>query len=217
MRKYQCLLEANYQFLDTDTIVLKNPENVLNPLEGFITSCGHWNNPAETLTTDSLSIFKNDTTVWQNLVFNTGQFACDKILYPSSKALKETAENTKFIDTYLKNPFHEQPGLNLLVHISKVPITNLTLPPHSMESTWAGDYSGDYEHFWENPIKMPYIIHWAGTKPTGKTPIDKLFFNYLTQAEKEEYLAQQREQKRSIIASLTIRLRRAYHAFLNEP
>src|SRR5256885_5802561 len=37
MRKYQCLLEANYQFVDSDVIFLRNPENILKDFSGFIT------------------------------------------------------------------------------------------------------------------------------------------------------------------------------------
>jgi len=216
-RKYQCLLEGNYHFIDTDAIILKNPETVLAPLEGFITSCGHWNNPGDTLTPESQSIFERSTTVWQNLVFNTGQFACDRILYPDLEALKRTAEDPELIETCLKNPYHEQPGLNLLVHLSKAPITNLTLPPCSMESTWAGDYPGEYKHYWKDPAKMPYLIHWAGTKPVEGTPIGELFFDYLTQSEKKEYLSQQKEARRSPLSTLKLRLKRACRAFLNDP
>ena len=139
-RKYQCLLEGNYHFIDTDAIILRNPETVLAPLDGFITSCCHWNNPGDTLTPESQAIFERSTTVWQNLVFNTGQFACDRVLYPDFKTLKQTAEDPELIETCLKNPFHEQPGLNLLAHRSKAP--SPTLPshptpwsPHGQETT----------------------------------------------------------------------------------
>ena len=213
MRKYQCLIEKNYQFIDTDAIFLKNPEQVLKQHEGFVTSCGHWNNPGETLTEESEALLKRKTTVWQHLVFNTGQFACDRALYPDLRSLQATAENEECINTCLKNPFHEQPGLNLLVHLSGVPITNLTLPPYSMESTWAGDYLDGYEDFWRDSSKMPYLIHWAGTKPQKNTPIGELFFNYLTHKEKEEFLNQQLKIKVSAFESLRIRLRRAIRAF----
>jgi hypothetical protein len=48
--KYQCFTTENYQFVDTDVIFLRNPQQVLADHHGFITSCGYWREPAETCT-----------------------------------------------------------------------------------------------------------------------------------------------------------------------
>ena len=184
MRKYQCLLTANYQFVDTDVIFLRNPEEVLAAHAGFVTSCCHWRDPAHTTTEESEKLFSAKSTTWRKSTFNTGQFACDRALY-TLEDLKHTA--SKFASTCLRQPNHEQPGLNLLVHEASVEITNLTLPPHKMESTWAGDYAGDYEKYWGDAQRKPYLIHWAGTAMGAGRPIDKLFYNYLTRAERTEW------------------------------
>jgi len=192
MRKYQALLASNYQFVDTDAIFLRNPEEVLTPHEGFITSCGHWHNPGETLTDQAEAIYRARSTVWQSKVFNTGQFACDRALY-DIEALKETAEDTRYRETILENIYHEQPGLVLLAHLSGVPITNLTLPPHEMESTWAGDYPGEFKHYWRNARRKPYLIHWAGAKMDADRPITQLFLEHLEPPEREAFVKKQRE------------------------
>jgi len=184
MRKYQCLLAANYQFVDADIIILRNPEEVLAPHAGFVTSCCHWRDPAHTTTEESAKILSAKSTTWRKTTFNTGQFACDRALH-TVEGLKQTA--SRFAATCLRQPYHEQPGLNLLVHEAGVEITNLTLPPHAMESTWAGDYAGDYEKFWSDAQRKPYLIHWAGTAMDAGRPIDKLFYDYLTRAERKEW------------------------------
>ncbi len=184
MGKYQCLLEKNYQFTDADVIFLKNPEITLEPFTGFITSCGHWHNPNHTTTTEVLDFFSKITTTWQQKVFNSGQYACDEILY-DFHSLKKTAEQPLYKATCLDFKFHEQPGLNLLVNLSNISVTNLTLQPYYMESTWAGDYAdADYERFWKDENHKPYIIHWAGCDMNIDRPIDKLFLQFLTEEEK---------------------------------
>jgi hypothetical protein len=194
MRKYQCLTEKNYQFVDTDVVFLKNPEKVLEPLNGFITSCGHWHDQGHTVTKEVLSYFSKTSTIWQQYVFNSGQFACDRILYNFNE-LKQKAEQTGFKPTCVDFRFHEQPGLNLLVNASGVPVTNLTLQPHYMQSTWAGDYvDSGYERFWKDENRKPYLIHWAGCNNSSGSPIDKLFFDYLTISEKAEW-----NERKSII------------------
>ena len=50
LRKYQCLLTDNYQYVDSDIVFLRNPQEVLAGQKGFITSCGHWNNTGHTCT-----------------------------------------------------------------------------------------------------------------------------------------------------------------------
>lgn len=71
-RKYQCLTEGNYQFVDADVCFLRNPEIVLDPHSGFITSCGHWRNPAGTCTVASQLLISRKSTLWQRNVFNSG-------------------------------------------------------------------------------------------------------------------------------------------------
>jgi hypothetical protein len=186
-RKYQCLTIANYQYVDSDVIFLRNPEEVLAPHAGFVTSCCHWRDPAHTTTEESERILSAKSTTWRKTTFNSGQFACDRALY-TLESLKNTAE--KFADTCLRLPYHEQPGMNLLVHEAGVKITNLTLPPQEMESTWAGDYEGRYEEFWRDARRKPYLIHWAGTATKPGRPIDQLIYKFLTAAENQEWKAQ---------------------------
>ena len=139
------------------------------------------------MTKESERVLSAKSTTWRKTTFNSGQFACDRTLY-SFDALKRTA--AKFAATCLRLPHHEQPGMNLLVHEAGVEISNLTLPPHCMESTWAGDYAGAYEEFWRDARRKPYLIHWAGTPKDTPRPIDKLFMEFLTAEEKTEWNAQ---------------------------
>lgn len=186
MGKYQCLTVKNYQFVDSDVCFLRNPQEVLDPLSGFITSCGHWHNPNQTYTNESLRFMLTKTTVWQGKIFNTGQFACDQKIYDTDSLIR-TAMQPEFLDTCVKFRFHEQPGLNMLVFASGVKITNLTIPPLHMESTWAGDYLDEYEHYWTDLESKPYLIHWAGTRMDIPRPINQIFYNYLTASEKAEW------------------------------
>jgi hypothetical protein len=145
--------------------------------------------------------------------FNSGQFACDRALY-DFEGLKRTA--TKFAATCLRGPYPDQPALNLLVHESGVEISNLTLPPHRMESTWAGDYAGAYDNFWRDAARKPYLIHWAGTAMDAPRPINKLFYDFLTAAEKAEWDAQvaaKKKQKSLPIVPLRGVARRVKRAF----
>jgi hypothetical protein len=210
MRKYQCLTIANYQFADSDLVFLRDPAQVLEGVDGFVTSCGHWHNPDETLTDESERIIRAKSTTWQKLVFNTGQFACDRALFTFDE-LKRRAESEKFRSTCLTLPFNEQPGVDLLVISTDVPIQNLTLPPYNMQSTWAGDYDGEYRSFWRTEQETPYLIHWAGLAMEKPRPIDELFFQYLSASERREWndwikAAQKRFRKRD--RSLRLRLQR---------
>lgn len=209
MRKYQTLLASNFLFVDTDVIFLLNPEEVLAPHNGFITCCGHWHNPGETLTDEALAFYRQHTTVWQSRVFNTGQFASDQPLY-TVDTLRAAAENPAHRATILDNPFHEQPGINLLTFLSGIPVTNLTLPPHNMQSTWAGDYPADFAHFWKQPNKRPLLIHWAGAKMDPTTPITQLFLQHLNPDEKNAFL---REFHNKPATKTSNRLRRSLRAF----
>jgi hypothetical protein len=193
MRKYRCLFEQNFQYVDSDVIFLQNPFQVLQEHSGFITSCGHWHNPQEACTPATASYFGALSTNWQRCVFNSGQFACDTALY-TPESLKEICKRPLFADTCLRFPFHDQPGINLLVYAHGVPITNLTLPPFNMPSTWAGDYldARHYQDLWHNAnhptLQRPYLMHWAGRKPDGSKRVDQLFFDHLSTGEKALYL-----------------------------
>lgn len=64
--------------------------------------------------------------------------------------------------TCLDFKFNDQPGVNLLVLTSGIPVTNLTLIPPFLESSWAGDYPSYPHNYWDSAEKMPYLLHWAG-------------------------------------------------------
>ena len=186
-RKYQCFLTGNYQYVDTDVIFLRNPAEVLSPMEGFVASCGHWRDPGHTFTAQSQALFRKHSTNWQRGVFNAGQFACDRPLFASFEALHALVHAPEYTETCLY-PISEQPGINLLRLLSGVPISNVTLPPVCMESTWAGDYrDADYAAYWRDETKKPYLIHWAGAHMHVPSPIHELFYRQLTPAEREEW------------------------------
>lgn len=193
-RKFQCFLTSNYHFVDADIIFLRNPENVLNGLSGFVTSCCHWNNPEHTYVSSTLQVFKQKSTTWQKSVFNSGQFACDTTLY-NLETLKQVVQNPLYKQAL---DSHDQISINLFVFLTGIAITNLTLPPYNMESTWAGDYLGqDFRNYWTDENKRPYIIHWAGYKIAIDKPIDQLLTNYLTSEEKDNLLITLAEFKKS--------------------
>jgi hypothetical protein len=214
MTKYQCLTTANYQYVDTDVIFLRNPAEILASQEGFITSCSHWGNPEHTYTSDSLKILRGISSCWQTRVFSAGQFACDRRLYRFAE-LQERCLDPHYKDTCLTFPFHDQPGLVLLVNLSGVPIHNLTLPPVSMESTWAGSYEEpDYEHYWTDESRKPYLLHWSGCA-LADLPVNRLFTNYLTKAERLSWQQEVQERRRHVSRnrrSLKGRLRRLANA-----
>ncbi len=213
-RKYLCLLTANYQFVDTDVVFLRNPLEMLAPYQGFVASCGHWHNPDQCVTPASRAWWHARTTRWPAYTFNAGQFACDRSLFASAKELHEKVANPEFRAICLDFQFHEQPGLNALVADSGVPFINLTMPPQPMESTWAGDYPGDYASYWTTPERQPYLIHWAGLKPDGTRPIDDLFIGHLTTAEQAGWRARlQSRAPASPLHRLRVRARAAYHAW----
>lgn len=214
MGKYQCLTTENYQFVDADVCFLRNPEEVLASYSGFITSCGHWRNPAGTFTPASQRWLASRSTLWQRDVFNTGQFACDRSLY-TIESLQATAMQPEFVETCLNWIHNEQPGLDMLVFASDVEITNLTLPPARMESTWAGDYPDEYLSFWQNEQRKPYLIHWAGTKMDTERPINNIFYSFLNTKEKLEWDEQvsqnsHRQQTKNLsVSTLARRLKQA--------
>ncbi len=213
MRKYQCLTLSNYHYVDIDLCFLRNPTTVLAPHSGFITSCGHWQNPDDTVTSDSQKILAARSTTWQLKVFNTGQFACDRQLFTVDEIIRKV-EEPDFANTCLHFPYHEQPGLNLLVNSSDVSIHNLTLPPHNMQSTWAGDYPDGYSSFWHSEEQTPYLIHWAGKLMQQPRPIDQLFLKHLEPEELDEWNALLSSKQQSTQSSrLRLFLRRIRQAF----
>lgn len=215
MRKYQCLTVTNYQFVDSDVCFLRNPEEVLQPHQGFITSCGHWRNATHTFTPESKQIFIQLTTNWQKNVFNAGQFACDTALF-SVNELKSRAMQPDFVNTCIRFPFHDQPGLNLLVLASGIKVTNLTLPPYCMESTWAGDYPQEYEYYWQELERKPYLIHWAGISLYMSRPINSIFYNFLSSEEKTEWNQQVnlRARKENYLTSFGRRLKQVWQILI---
>lgn len=212
LRKYRCLLEANYQFVDADVCFLRNPEKVLDAQHGFVTCCGHWHNPGDTVTPDSLNWLRGRSTTWPRWVFNTGQFACEPPLYTADE-LKARAAEPAFRQACLEWPFHEQPGLNQLAIASGVEVTNLTLPPHSMESTWAGDYPDEqYRRFWRTEERTPYLIHWAGRDMSQQRPIDEIFYSFLTEPEKAEWRDQIKARRSGAVSASVRRARESARA-----
>ena len=198
VRKYQCFLVGNYQYVDSDVIFLRNPAEVLATETGFVASCGHWRDPEHTMTEQTEAIFRRHSTNWQSRIFNAGQFACDRPLFPNFAALRATVEDPAHAASCL-SPITEQPGINLLRLVSGAPISNLTLPPVNMESTWAGDYTdADFARYWsanqpgESDGREPYLIHWAGMRMDKELPIHELFYAQLSPAERTEWAEQVR-------------------------
>jgi len=187
MQKYQTFLVGGYLFVDSDVVFLRDPREVFAEAVGFVTCCGHWHNPAHTFTEESRNLMAQKSTVWQSRVFNAGQFACDQPLYDFD-SLRATAGSTALRSTCLENLYHDQPGMNALVFSSGVKVTNLTLPPRNVESTWAGDYrTADYRSYWTDLDRTPCFIHWAGRKPDSGLPIDELFYDHLRGKEIEAW------------------------------
>jgi len=207
-RKYQSLLAENYQFVDSDVIFLENPAERLESLDGFVQSCCHWHNPGHTVTGELVKILRNKTTTWQRSVFNCGQFACDR-------PVMHLEEMKRFCEDPCHRPIAldflvDQPGFNLMVLLSDVKLTNLTLPPHNMESTWAGDYhNDDFGRYWKDPMRKPYLLHWAGKKMRREDPISKFFFDFLSSDEIREFEQHQAvsEKRKKSIQGLLNRLR----------
>lgn len=186
MRKYQCLTTANYQFVDTDIVVLRNPQDVLCSYDGFVACCGHWRNPDHAVTDKLVEFLSSKNSNWQRNVFNAGQFACDRALY-SIKQLIDFASQPEYRETILDFPYHDQPGLNFLVAASEAPYVNITLPPASFESSWAGDYLSIDKLSWDDLEKRPYLIHWAGTPMIGDIAVNQEIFKYLSTEEAAEW------------------------------
>jgi hypothetical protein len=201
MYKYQCFTIKNYHYVDADICFLRNPEDALLPYSGWIAACTEWSHPHWAYTKESAALMYQRASLWKRTTFNAGQFACDSILYDPTQ-LKAAILRPEFekiclrYRTHDKPWFYDQPGLNLLVFDSGVKFTNLTLPPINMESTWAGDYPGAYEHLWADRDRMPYLIHWAGGEIYSEKPLNQIFLQYLTRDERAEWDDHVRERNR---------------------
>ena len=190
-RKYHCLTQANYAYADSDIVFLSDPRETVAPLEGFVVADTEWSKPQYTYTPESGRILPGYTSLWLRRIFNAGFFACDRVLY-TEETLRQTAERAEIAFTCLHD--NDQTGLNLLIARLGVTPTNLNLPPFEMESTWAGDYHGEYEHLWRDPMRKPLFIHWAGpvlNETCEARPINRLFLEFLTTAERQEWDALQ--------------------------
>ncbi len=219
--KYQCLMIENYHFVDCDVAFIENPEEALLPYQGFIATCNHWHDFDHTCTAESRMFFERKSTTWQRYSFNSGQFACDQILY-SFEQLKNKLKEQGISGTALDGRFHEQAGMNLLVLVSGVQMQNLTLPPTCMESTWAGDYEHNqtvhYESFWKEPSRKPYLIHYAGCALNRNIAINELFFKHYSNEERQEvqneldrYIANTLHHRTPRWRRLLSHLRSGYH------
>jgi len=194
LAKNQCITLANYFFTDVDIVYLRNPVEILAPLSGFVVADTEWNKPMWCYNEDSARILYQRSSTWQKNVFSSGFFACDRALY-TPEGFRAAIESSPEMHRAFIQAVHDQPGINLLVALSNVPVTNLTLAPHDMESTWAGDYPGAYEHLWRDPRMKPAFIHWAGPVLQEEHPINALFYEYLTADERREWDRQQAEEK----------------------
>lgn len=214
-KKIQCLTTGNFQFVDSDIIFFRNPEEILKPFDGFITSCTHWNNPAHTYTPESIVFLKRKSTTWPKFIFNSGQWACNAKLYDVNELIDFCEHN--YVDTlFRKNyDYKDQAGINLLVNYKNIKITNLTLPPVNMESTWAGDYLDEqsFRRFEEN--EKPYIIHWAGTPVEHNRFINQYLFKFLDQQQQNSILCRPRKKGKSVASLVKEKIRKTYY-FIRE-
>lgn len=191
-RKYVTLTLKNYHFVDSDVVFLKNPEEILKSHTGFVTCCGHWRSTDHIATPKLSKFLRTKSSLWQKLIFNSGQYASDQILFEKDHLIELCKSTTLYYDT-LEFPHHEQPGLNFLVHSSKVEYKNLTLPPFELESSWAGDYLDCLPD--RNSDRAPYLIHWAGMPRGEHREVDQLFLNYLTADERNRLAEEESTHK----------------------
>jgi hypothetical protein len=195
MRRYVVLTLSNYQVADTDIIFIANPEDALRGFDGFVVCCTEWRKADWTYVESSKRVFESGSSVWKSKVFNSGQFACSHQLY-TDEELTAACEHSENRACCLEYPLHEQPGLNLLVALKSPKLTNLTLPPYSWPSSWAGDYEGDFRRLWDTQAAKPYLVHYAGRVLDWDLPINELFYDYLTRAEREVFDSAKAERRR---------------------
>lgn len=193
MAKYRCLTEANYVYFDTDICVVDDFRPVLSHHRNFVVADTEWNKPGWSTSPEATSILAEKTSLWMLKLFNAGHFACDQVL-SSEKEIQSVSE--KYSDTCLTYPHHDQPGINLLVSLTDVEVTNLCMPPYRMESTMAVDYPGEWEGIWSRGHR-PYFIHYAGSGLGQNLPINRLYYDFMSQAERKEWDALEEERRNS--------------------
>ena len=191
LRKYLTVLTKDYQFVDADVVFLRNPVSALEPFEGFVVYCNEWNKPGRTYKPGTRKIMSAHTSVWQSKVFNSGQHASSEALFSSWDEMRRYIERPELAPYCIhETENHDQTALNILSFLRRKQFVNLTLPPHNWESSWAGDYEGEFEHLWIDELRKPLLIHYAGeTIPYLNRPINKLFENFLTLEEAGEWKA----------------------------
>ena len=207
-RKYLALTFKNYHFVDSDVVFLKSPEKALQEHNGFITCCGHWRSSDHIATPQLVQFLRKKSTLWQKLIFNSGQFASDQKHY-SLTELIEVCQGDEYKNTVLEFPYHEQPGLNMLAHSSSVRYTNLTLPPANLESSWAGDYLDSLPDLTYE--KSAYLLHWAGMTSGQRNKCDELYLKYLSNQEKQKL--EQQELSNVKIINVAQRIKKSLYAF----
>jgi hypothetical protein len=191
LRKYLTLLTKDYQFVDSDIVFLRNPVSALEPYEGFVVYCTEWNKPGKTYRPGTRKIMSAHTSTWQSKVFNSGQHASSEALFGSWDELRCFIEQPELAPYCIhETENHDQTALNILSFLRRKQFVNLTMPPHDWESSWAGDYEGEFEHLWKDDSRKPLLIHYAGeTIPYLNRPINRLFENFLTAEEAVEWNA----------------------------
>ena len=135
--------------------------------------------------------------MWQKNIFNSGQFAADQALFTVEDLIKKiTAPD--FRDICLNSEVHEQPAMNLLIATHDIKFTNITLPPHNYESSWAGDYKDEVGFKLLYTSKGPYLIHWAGISLRHINKVNNIFYSHLNEAEKKECLSKGKVSNRKL-------------------
>ena len=191
MAKYLSLTQSSYVYFDSDICVLDDFRAILDQHTNFVVADTEWNKPLWATTPESTAILAQKSSLWTLKLFNSGHFACDRALYTEAE-IKSVSE--KCSETCLKYRHHEQPGINLLVSLSEVEVTNLCLPPYKMESTMAIDYPGEWEGIWSKGHR-PYFIHYAGSVIGPEFPISRLFYDFLSKAERTDWAAIEEEKR----------------------
>ena len=193
MAKYRCLTEANYAYFDTDICVVDDFRPVLSHYSSFVVADTEWNKPGWATSPEATAILAEKSSLWMLKLFNAGHFACDRALY-SEAEMQSVSE--RYRDTCLTYPHHDQPGINLLVSLTGVEVTNLCMPPYRMESTMAVDYPGEWEGIWSNGHR-PYFVHYAGSALGKNLPINRLYYDFMSKAERKEWDALEEARRNS--------------------
>ena len=194
MAKYRCLSQENYTYFDTDLLLLDDFRSVLDHHQNFVVADTEWSKPWCNTTPESALILSQRSSLFRLKIFNSGHFSCDRRLY-TEEEIMETSEKPQNRSTCLEYTLHEQPGINLLVALTNIEITNLCLPPYNMESTMAVDYPGEWKSLLQSE-KRPYFMHYAGSVLLEDLPINRLFYDFLTSAERTEWDATIAKQMR---------------------